>query len=357
MSYKPSSRVDWSQLWYPGPHRVFTADEMARAGSDSPHPTQWVTTTVNFALLGFIALQFVPASQVARVTGLLVVLGALGATAALWLWQRPWRRPLLQVSLAASLLLLLMAIGALGHIPDREERRAVALVLAGGATTVLMALWFMVIWRSHQIEARLREQAERDRAIEMARRLAAAQLEPHFLFNTLAALQHWVHTHDARAAPMLDALVGYLRATLPMFKQPLHALAEELAAVRHYLEVMAARFGERLHWAIDVPTALHAVPLPPGLLLTLVENAVVHGIEPRIDGGRLQLSGRFDDAGHVVIEVQDDGPGPAPDAQDGTGLANCRARLALACGPGAHLTLTPGPAGGAIARVQLDNPR
>lgn len=95
------------------------------------------------------------------------------------------------------------------------------------------------------------------------------------------------------------------------------------------------------------------MPLPPGLLLTLAENAVMHGIEPRIEGGRLQLNGRFDDAGQVVIDVQDDGPGPAPDAQDGTGLANCRARLALTCGADARLTLTRGAAGGAIARVQL----
>lgn len=357
MPHNSPARIDWSQLWYPGPRRAFTAEEMARAGNDAPSPTQVATTTVNFALLGFMALQLVPAAQVARVTGLLVALGVVGAGAARWLWQRPWRRSLLQMSMAAALLLALTSGALLGRIADREERRAVALVLSGGTTTVLMSLWFMVMWRWHQIDARLREQAERDRAIEMARRLAAAQLEPHFLFNTLASLQHWVHTRDARAAPMLDALVGYLRATLPMFKQPLHPLAGELEAVRHYLEVMAARLGERLHWAIDVPAALHAVPLPPGLLLTLVENAVVHGIEPRVEGGHVQLRGRFDDAGHAVIEVQDDGPGPAPDAQDGTGLANCRARLALACGPGASLSLTHAPAGGAIARLQLDNPR
>jgi hypothetical protein len=352
----PHPRIDWSQLWYPGPRRAFTADEMARAASDAPSPTQVVTTTVNFALLALMALQWVPASQMARVTGLLVALGALGTAAARWLWRRPWRRSLLQVSIAGGLLLALAASVLLVRIPDREERRAVALVLSGGAATVLMSLWFMVMWRWHQIDARLREQAERDRAVEMARRLAAAQLEPHFLFNTLASLQHWVHTRDARAAPMLDALVGYLRATLPMFKQPVHPLGDELEAVRRYLQVMAARFGERLRWAIDVPAALHAVPLPPGLLLTLAENAVVHGIEPRIGGGRLQLNGRFDDAGQVVIDVQDDGPGPAPDAQDGTGLANCRARLAMTCGADARLTLTREASGGTIARVQLPCP-
>lgn len=352
----PHPRIDWSQLWSPGPRRAFTADEMARAGSDAASPTQVVTTAVNFAALALITLLWVPASQTVRVICLLVALGALGTAAAQWLWQRPWRRPLLQVSMAGGLLTGLTASILLGPMPDGEERRAVALVLSGGNITVMTSLWFMVMWRWHQIDARLREQAERDRAVEMARRLAAAQLEPHFLFNTLASLQHWVHTRDARAAPMLDALVGYLRATLPMFKQPVHPLGHELEAVRRYLQVMAARFGERLRWAIDVPVTLHAVPLPPGLLLTLVENAVVHGIEPRIEGGRLQLNGGFDDAGQVVIDVQDDGPGPAPDAQDGTGLANCRARLAMTCGADARLTLTRGAAGGAIARVQLPCP-
>lgn len=353
----PTPRIDWSQLWYPGPRRAFTADEMARAGNDAPSPTQVATTTVNFALLALMAMQLVPASQIARVTGLLVAVGALGAAAARWLWQRPGRLSLLQVSVASALLLALTASVVLVRIPDREERRAVALVLSGGTATVMMSLWFMVMWRWHQIDARLRELAERDRAVEMARRLAAAQLEPHFLFNTLASLQHWVHTRDARAAPMLDALVGYLRATLPMFKQPVHPLGDELEAVRRYLQVMAARFGERLRWAIDVPAALHALPLPPGLLLTLVENAVVHGIEPRIEGGQLWLHARSHAAGQVEIDVQDDGPGPAPDAQDGTGLANCRARLAMTCGADARFTLTRGSAGGAIARVQLPWPQ
>jgi len=345
-------RIDWSQLWYPGPRRAFTPDEMARAGGDQPSPTLVATAVANVALLAFLALQLAPASQTARLTGVLAAMAVLGAAAARWLWRRPWRRPLMWVSLATMLLSALFALALRGRVPDREERYAVALVVSIGGALLVLGLWFLVVWRAQQIEHRLREQAERERAVEMARRLAAAQLEPHFLFNTLASLQHWVHTGDARAAPMLDALVGYLRATLPMFNRPLQPLADELEAVRRYLEVMAARFGARLQWAVDVPAALHAVPLPPGLLLTLVENAVVHGIEPRIGGGRLQLQARRV-GGHVMIEVLDDGPGPVPGAQDGVGLANCRERLALACGKHATLTLTTAAAGGALASVQL----
>ena len=344
--------IDWSQLWYPGPRRAFTADEMARAGSDRPSPTLLAVVAVNAAMLAFIGLQLGPQQQTARLAGLLVAIAALGLWAGRWLWQRPWRRPLLQVMLVAGLLAALAALGLRWRLPERDERMAVALVLSLGVMLVLLSLWFLVVWRAQQIEARLREQAERARAVEMAQRLAAAQLEPHFLFNTLASLQHWVHTGDARAAPMLDALVGYLRATLPMFHRALQPLADELEAVRRYLEVMAARFGPRLQWALDVPAALQAQPLPPGLLLTLVENAVVHGIEPRIAGGLVRLQARRD-GDLLVVDVQDDGPGPAPGAHDGVGLANCRERLALACGPRATLALTAAPGGGALARVQL----
>jgi LytS/YehU family sensor histidine kinase len=217
---------------------------------------------------------------------------------------------------------------------------------------ITLTLWFLVVWRSQQIAGRLAELAERERAVEMARRLAAAQLEPHFLFNTLASLQYWVATGDARAAPMLDALVGYLRATLPMFRSPQHALADELAAVRGYLGVMAARFGPRLAWQVDVPDALLAQPLPPGLLLTLVENAVEHGVEPKIAGGRVELRARRV-AGFVEIDVVDDGAGPPPDMVDGVGLANCRERLAMTSGPGATLDIAPRDGGGCIARVRL----
>jgi signal transduction histidine kinase len=345
-------RIDWSQLWYPGRKQPFTADEMARAGADGMSPTLQAVAAVNFASVAFTALALSPPGQTARMSAALLALGVWAFWAARYLWQRPWRRPLLWVSLALVAAMLGLSVGARLRMPNREERLAFSVTLLVGTGVLVVCLLLLTLWRAQQIEARLREQAERAKAIEMAQRLAAAQLEPHFLFNTLASVQHWVHTRDERAAPLLDALVGYLRATLPMFSRPLQPLGDELEAVRRYLQVMGTRLGQRLHFSLDVPTDLQVQTLPPGLLLTLVENAVVHGVEPLLAGGQVQVQARRVGA-QLELRVVDNGPGPGPAPQDGQGLANCRARLALACGPQAQLRVQPGADGGCVASVLL----
>ncbi len=347
-----SPRIDWSQLWYPGPPRAFTPAEMAAAGADTPSATLRVGTLFNFVLLAFGMLQLAPAGQLARATAFMVVQGLVGWVAARWLWRRPWRKPLTQVTIAVIVLMMGMALSLRWSVPDREARLTMGVVQMFMGAMVTLGLWFLVVWRAQQIEGRLKEQAERAKAIEMAQRLAAAQLEPHFLFNTLASVQHWVHTKDERAAPLLDALVGYLRATLPMFSRPLQPLGDELEAVRRYLQVMGARFGQRLQFSLDVPAELQAQTLPPGLLLTLVENAVVHGVEPLLGGGQVQVQARRVGE-QLELLVLDNGPGPGPAPQDGHGLANCRERLALACGPQAQLLVRPGADGGCVASVTL----
>jgi signal transduction histidine kinase len=325
---------------------------MASAGNDAPSPTLLATTLFNAALIAVLALQFTPAGQAAPMVAVLMLLAVLGFGAAWWLWWHPWRWPLMLVVLGVMLATVVLALIVRWRMPDRDERAALRVALGVAIGLMPLLLWFLTVWRAQQIDGRLREQAERQRSIEMACRLAAAQLEPHFLFNTLASLQHWVHTKDERAAPMLDALTGYLRATLPMFNRALQPVGDELEAVRRYLDVMRARFGERLRFGIDVPAPLLALPLPPGLLLTLVENAVEHGIEPRVAGGTLTVSGRRE-GDDVLVEVIDDGPGPAPGAADGIGLANSRERLALAYGERAQLTVAAGAGGGCTAAVRV----
>jgi signal transduction histidine kinase len=347
-------RIDWSQLWYPGPKREFTPAEMASAGGDPPNRTLSMGVVVNLLTLLVVLGVGAPAAQ--RL-GLLVSATAFAAFAsaiAWWLWWRPTRQALFRASIGVALAMGATAWLIRQWVPDREQRMWYAVVLAGGACMAIVLLWFLVVWRSQQIEGRLREQREREQAIESARRLAAAQIEPHFLFNTLASLQHWVATGDARAPKLLEALTGYLRATLPLFRRPTLPLADELLAVRHYLALMQLRLGDRLRFEIDVSDELGAEPLPPGLLLTLVENALQHGIEPQLAGGAIVLSARRE-AGRVVLEVRDSGPGPgsAPAAAGGgTGLANLRERLALAHPQAAStLELLAAPAGGAIARA------
>ena len=348
----PAKPIDWSQLWYPGPKRAFTADEMAHAGSDAPSPTLQAIACINFASIALVALQLAPAGQMARMAAALGALAVLTATTARWLWWRPWRRPLMQAQLVVTAAMVLLVLGIRWRLPEREDRVAVTLTLAIGCAGIVVLLWFLVVWRAQQVEARLREQAEREKAIEMARRLAAAQLEPHFLFNTLASVQHWVQTKDDRAAPLLAALTGYLRATLPMFNRPLLAVADELKAIERYLQVMQARMGTRLAWRIDVDAALHTLQLPPGVLLTLTENAVVHGLEPQLNGGELLLRGRAQGP-TAHFDIIDNGPGPAPGMQEGVGLSNIRQRLLLAFGTAAQLSLGAAPGGGFRAELSL----
>jgi len=236
---------------------------------------------------------------------------------------------------------------------------------------VLVSVVQMVVaqWsRSHldREVQHLRLEQERDAAAREAAeaRLAAlrSQIQPHFLFNTLAALQHWVDGSDPRAAPLLRELTGFLRGSTELMARDEVLFADELALARHYLAIMQARFGERLGIELAVEPGALAQPWPPGLLLTLIENAVEHGIGPLLQGGRIRLAAGRGDDGHFWLTVQDNGPGPAPDWREGIGLANARERLARRFGPRAQLQLraldpgaraditiapTPGPANGA----------
>jgi hypothetical protein len=347
-----SKPIDWSQLWYPGPKRVFTAPEMAAAGGDGPSPTLLTMLAVNLALTAAVFLQLPPANERAQLLVLMLPLTVAALAAGHWLWWRPWRKPLMLITLGCLLVTVLLVTGLRWRLPNHQDRAWMVVLLATWGAVTPVLLWFLVVWRAHQIEARLSEQAEREKAVEMARRLAAAQMEPHFLFNTLASLQHWVDTKDDRASSLLTALTGYLRATLPMFKRPTLALHEELLAVERYLLVMQARMGKRLAWQIDAAPELRDLALPPGVLLTLVENAILHGLEPQLAGGEVRLSAQV--RGHQAhVDVVDNGRGLDAQAADGVGLSNIRQRLALAFGDSAKLELRAAPQQGVWAHLEI----
>lgn len=172
---------------------------------------------------------------------------------------------------------------------------------------------------------RERDQAAR-RAAEAQLKLLQAQVQPHFIFNTLAALQHWVDTGDARAGGLLRTLTAFLRGSTELLGRDQVSLGTEAETVRQYLQIMQARLGERLRFEVRVAPDCAEVLLPPGLLLTLVENAIEHGVSPALAGGTVRVSAARE-AGVVVARVHDDGAGLAADWRDGTGLANCRERL------------------------------
>jgi len=186
--------------------------------------------------------------------------------------------------------------------------------------------------------------AERE-AIAARLALLSAQIEPHFLYNTLAHVRALAGTDAAAAQRMLDALIAYLRDASRNMARTRVPLADELASVRAYLEVMQQRLGARLAVRWEVVEPAMAVPLPPAALLTLVENAIKHGIEPRVAGGMITVRAASE-AGGWVIDVLDTGAGFATPAAggaerraDGTGLSNLRERLRLSLGEGAAVIL------------------
>jgi LytS/YehU family sensor histidine kinase len=149
-------------------------------------------------------------------------------------------------------------------------------------------------------------QAARGRAAQRGRGAAwlQSQLEPHMLFNTLANLRVLIGADSVRAQTMLDRLIAFLRATLAASRSGSHSLANEFARIEDYLALMAVRMGPRLAVRIELPDALRALPVPALLLQPLVENAIRHGLEPKVSGGRIEVSAHRE-ADALVLDVRD----------------------------------------------------
>lgn len=350
-------RIDWSQLWYPGPTRVFTDEELARAGGDRPSRTFLVMLAISLIVVAQALLQHAPDGEVARLTGLLAAVAVANYRGGMWLWRDPSRRRLMILTMSCMAAFVVFAFGLRWRLPAGAARDWLLYTSAGACNFTALGFWFIAVYRSQQVEARLRELDERDRAIALTRQLATAQIQPHFLFNSLASLQHWVDTRDERAGPMLNSLTAYLRATLPLFDRQTLTLGEELEAARRYLEVMQARLGSRLRFEIRAEPATLGAALPPGVLLTLVENAVEHGVSPQLSGGQVRVSAHIEAGGALSLQVVNDGPGLPPSGAVGgeghVGLANTRARLAQAFGDLASLTLSNVPEGGCCVMLRL----
>jgi sensor histidine kinase YesM len=201
------------------------------------------------------------------------------------------------------------------------------------------------------LERERRRAAEALHAETLARlSLLQAQIEPHFLFNTLANI-HSLIKEDAQAASlMLEQLNAYLRTSLRRTRQPTSTVGDELELVEILLAIAAVRLGSRLEYTISAPDELRTAPLPPLLLQPLVENAVRHGIEPAVSGGQIRVEvTRTDDA--LELTVNDTGVGLNAEAPKGVGLANVRARLESLYGTRGRLEFYAGAPRGVIARL------
>ena len=220
-----------------------------------------------------------------------------------------------------------------GHA-RRRARRA----LDGGCAVVRQKETFV----RHQKLAFALERSELERqALDARLHLLQAQVAPHFLFNTLANVQALVDAGSPQASPVLRSLVQYLRAAVPLLHEPATTIEREVQLVRPYLELMQMRMPDRLQYAMNVDSTVLQVRCPPTTLLTLVENAVRHGIDPSEEGGRIDIDiARIGE--RCVVRVTDSGVGLHQSANGlGTGLLALRERLQLIFGDAAHLRMTP----------------
>jgi len=183
--------------------------------------------------------------------------------------------------------------------------------------------------------------------------LLHAQVEPHFLYNTLASAQVLTRSDPVRADQMLGHLIVYLRNSLPRAEDSLATLGEEVARARSYLEILKIRMGERLDPQVQVPAALESVPMPPMMLQTLVENAIKHGLEPQVGGGHVWIFAR-ESGDNVSVIVADDGRGFSEDGGGtGVGLKNVRERLRLLYGEAASFTIAANFPKGVAATITV----
>ena len=235
------------------------------------------------------------------------------------------------------------------------------LTIAAVACVIMLVLLAIFIPRERAARAQLQAVRDEARAVAAEReatlarmQLLVAQVEPHFLYNTLAHVVSLVDTEPAVAKRMLDRLIVLLRATASATAGT-STLGAQMELLRAYLELIALRMGARLAWAIDVPADLASLPVPPMLLQPVVENAIKHGLEPKIEGGRIDIAAHRE-GDRLVLVVTDSGLGvraTRDPASTGLGLPNLRARLAALYGAAGTLTIADHPPTGTRVTITM----
>ncbi|WP_238139659.1 sensor histidine kinase [Roseateles aquatilis] len=364
MSFPNDSRPLWRD-----PRRLRASWQSwisVEAQPSGPQWLQWVWTLLFSATLaiGFTVLSFVLNARVARwgsldawlfwygknltvclVIGVLIqilftiLIPRVGGRPGILRWPA-WRRtaffsgvPMLGVLLGWVPGMWLAGLGAWVRLDFNQGGKVLLFtaILSLGITLVLH-FWF---------DAKKREIVAERRATEAQLRLLQGQIEPHFLFNTLANVHSLIDYDAPKAKAMLGAFTAYLRASLGGLRRESGPLEDELALADAYLRVLHTRMEDRLRFEIDASEEARRVPLPPMLLQPLVENAVHHGLEPKIEGGTVRVRAELQGGG-LRVEVLDDGIGPGASRRGGNGmaLANLRERLFAHYGDRATLTLT-----------------
>jgi sensor histidine kinase YesM len=196
------------------------------------------------------------------------------------------------------------------------------------------------------------EQLERT-VLEARMQALQAQIEPHFLFNTLASIDQLIQTDPPRASKMQRSLIRYLRSAMPQMRDGARpTLGQQVDLCTAFLDIMAVRMEDRLQSAVGVPEGLKSAIFPSMMLLTLVENAIKHGLEPKAEGGRIDIGAEIVD-GQLAVHVQDPGVGFARWGVGGVGLATVRERLRALYRDRAELLIDLPPGGGTRATIKL----
>jgi signal transduction histidine kinase len=318
--------------------------------------------------IGFLAI-LVPVWLISNLVGYLIH----GSFSALERLLRGWPsrsrgmpRRLYHVGVTALCVLLGVAIGnALlnGRHPLYYFGSAAVLAPLVPFTLLMAGVMFVVFMAGDRRIARETLAARQSEQMAAAAQLLAearlralqAQIEPHFLYNTLANVLSLIDTKPAQASHMLERFIDYLRASLTASRAEHATLGAELDLAAAYLDVLAVRMGERLRYRIEVDAAARALRIAPMLLQPIVENAVMHGLDPKVDGGEIVIRARaHDDA--LCIEVADSGAGLSakpPRPGGGVGLANLRSRLRSLYGSSAEVQLLENQPCGVLVRVLL----
>jgi sensor histidine kinase YesM len=325
-----------------------------------------ITLALSFLLTGI--KPSLPVTETFVIANTLVIAVIISLVGVWFGHRRSARKPLWR--LALTIVAITCAGAVVGALVGRTSKGETILSL-GFAEIVRMvsvglltglAVAFLIVgvtWiRGREARARqaaLEAVAERERLEKRNReaelRLLQAQVEPHFLFNTLANLRHLVQKGSDDALPMLDHLIDYLRTALPGIREESSTVGREATLARAYLEIIRIRMGGDLSFEIDVPPALADHAVPPLMLMTLVENAVKHGIAP-VGRGHVRLAASSAD-GRLTVLVEDDGRGLSGEAKPGVGLANVRERIATLFGDAATLDLRERAGGGVVAALTL----
>ena len=252
-----------------------------------------------------------------------------------------------------------------GFLKGRDVSQMFTERLAGVAISMGLGIGFgciivaaMILREKHARDQARIAKAESERhqleknVLEAQLALMQAQVEPHFLFNTLANVQHLVQTDPAKASHTLDSLIQYLRAALPQMREGATNLGREVDMARAFLEIHRVRMGSRLDFAIDVPEPLKCRTFPPMMLISLVENAIKHGVDPCCESGTITIRA-LETGGKLKVSVADTGEGVKPKHGGGVGLTTIRERLKALSGSSAQLVMEENAPRGVVASIEV----